>query len=183
MLMTAVKSAIVVVLAAILATQVLVRLFPRGGAAPAPELRTVAAAPPKPAHPLPPPARAAGRGDYAIAADRLGQYAADVEINGGRIRMLVDTGASAVALAYEEAAAVGFYPTPTDFKYQVNTANGVARVARVRLREVRLGPLVVHDVDAFVGERGALTSSLLGMTFLGRLSHIEAGSGMLVLTQ
>lgn len=97
--------------------------------------------------------------------------------------MLVDTGASSVALSYEDAAAIGFYPLASDFKYPVNTANGVGRVARVRLREVRLGPLVVHDVDAFVGERGALSSSLLGMTFLAKLSRIEAGSGVLVLKQ
>lgn len=125
----------------------------------------------------------AARGEFAIAADRLGQYVADVEIDGGRVHMLVDTGASSVALSYEDAAALGLYPLPSDFKYPVSTANGVGRVARVKLREVRLGSLVVRDVDAFIGERGALSASLLGMTFLARLSRIEAGAGRLVLKQ
>jgi aspartyl protease family protein len=136
--------------------------------------------------PKPAPAPAAqrsGYGEYRIAADRLGQYSADVEVNGTRLRMLVDTGASAVALSYEDAAAIGVYPAPADYKYAVSTANGAARVARATLRDVRLGSLVVHDVEALVGERGALSSSLLGMTFLSKLSKIEVASGALVLRQ
>ncbi|MBI1868792.1 MAG: TIGR02281 family clan AA aspartic protease [Methylocystis sp.] len=125
----------------------------------------------------------ASYGEVRIAADSLGQYAADVEIDGSRIHMLVDTGASSVALSYEDAAAVGLYPAPSDYKYAVGTANGTAKVARVKLRQVRLGELVVRDVDAFVGERGALGKSLLGMSFLSKLSHIEAAAGALVLKQ
>lgn len=176
------KLAIGVAIAAVAAAQLLVRAAPHEQRRP--DIRTAAAVvSPRPASPSASASRGAGRGEFAISADRLGQYAADVEIDGGRVRMLVDTGASSVALSYEDAAAVGFYPMPSDFKYPVNTANGVGRVARVRLREVRLGPLVVRDVDAVVGERGALTSSLLGMTFLAKLSRIEAGSGVLVLRQ
>jgi aspartyl protease family protein len=125
----------------------------------------------------------AGLNEYRIAADGQGQYFADVEIEGKRLHMLVDTGASSVALSYEDAAAAGVLPLPADYKFAVNTANGVARVARVRLRNVRVGPLTVHDVEAFVGERGALASSLLGMTFLSKLSHIEVAAGALVLRQ
>jgi aspartyl protease family protein len=125
----------------------------------------------------------AGQTEYRIAADRLGQYFADVEIDGRRIHMLVDTGASSVALSHEDAASVGILPLPADYKYPVNTANGIAHVAHVRLRNVRLGGLLVQDVDAAVAERGALHSSLLGMTFLSKLSHIEVASGALVLRQ
>lgn len=132
---------------------------------------------------VPAAAPRSGGGEFTIRADDLGQYAADVEIDGTSIHMLVDTGASAVALSHEDAAAVGFYPAPADYKYAVGTANGTARVARVKVPRIRLGPLVVYDVDAFVGERGALGSSLLGMTFLSRLSRVEAASGTLVLEQ
>lgn len=123
-------------------------------------------------------------GEYRIQADSMGQYSADVEINGSRIRhMLVDTGATMVALSYEDAAAIGLYPLPSEYKYTVSTANGSARVAKVKLHDVRLGSLVVHDVEALVGERGALASSLLGMTFLGKLSRLEVASGALILRQ
>lgn len=123
------------------------------------------------------------RNEYRIAADAAGQYSTDAEINGSHIsRMLVDTGATTVALSYEDASAIGVFPAPADYKYAVNTANGVAHVARVKLRDVRVGNVVVYDVEALVGERGALSSSLLGMTFLSRLSRFSVESGALVLT-
>lgn len=125
----------------------------------------------------------AGRIEHRLAADRQGQFYADVEIDGKPLHMLVDTGASFVALSYEDAAAAGIFPLPADYKYPVSTANGIARVAHVKLRNVRLGPLLLQDVEAVVGERGALGSSLLGMSFLSRLSRIEAASGALVLRQ
>lgn len=122
--------------------------------------------------------------EIRISADRVGQYSADVEVNGARLpRMMVDTGATLVALSYEDAASAGLFPAPADYKYMVNTANGVAHVARVRLNDVRLGNIVVHDVDAVVGERGALSGSLLGMTFLSKLSKFSVESGTLVLKQ
>jgi aspartyl protease family protein len=133
------------------------------------------------------PARAAlpvRRDEFRIPADSGGQFSVDAEINGARIpKMLVDTGATLVALSYEDASAAGVFPAPADFKYQVNTANGVAHVARIKLIDVRIGNLVVHDVDAVVGERGALSGSLLGMTFLSKLSRFSVESGGLVLRQ
>lgn len=122
--------------------------------------------------------------EVRIGADGGGQFLTDAEINGARIpRMMVDTGATLVALSYEDAAAAGLFPAPADYKYQVNTANGVAHVARVRLNDVRIGRIVVHDVDAVVGERGALSGSLLGMTFLSKLQKFSIESGALVLKQ
>jgi aspartyl protease family protein len=126
---------------------------------------------------------AAPQSEHRIAADQQGQYFTDVDINGARLRMLVDTGATSVALSYEDAAAAGVFPFPSDYKYAVSTANGVARVARIRLNQVRVGQLVVRDVEAVVGEKGALSASLLGMTFLSRLSKIESARGTLVLRQ
>lgn len=124
------------------------------------------------------------RNEHRVVADAVGQFSTDAEINGSRIyKMLVDTGATTVALSYEDASAVGVFPAPADYKFQVQTANGVARVAQVKLNDVRVGNLVVHDVDALVGERGALSSSLLGMTFLSKLSKFEVESGALVLKQ
>lgn len=123
------------------------------------------------------------RGEATLAADRLGQYAAEVDVDGARVRMLVDTGASSVVLSFDDAAAAGFYPGPSDFKFAAQTANGVSKMARVRLRQMRLGAIALRDVDAYVADRGALGASLLGMSFLSRLSHFEAASGRMVLRQ
>jgi aspartyl protease family protein len=176
-----VQTAVIVTIVAIVAVKVLSKINPPAGA---PTTASVAArpvAPPKAAAPL--VQTSLSRGETRIAANALGQYSTDVELNGVRLHMLVDTGASSVALSYEDASAAGVLPLPNDFKYSVNTANGVAHVARVMLHQVRLGAITVYDVEAFVGERGALATSLLGMTFLSKLSRMEVADGALLLRQ
>lgn len=142
------------------------------------------------ATPAPPanlPETAALLSQTAVAEQRIpaasdGHYYADAEINGWRLKhMLIDTGATYVALSYEDAANLGIYPGPGDYKYETRTANGTAHVAAVTLREVRLGEIVVENVQAVVGERGMLDVSLLGMSFLSRLSHVEATDNALAL--
>jgi aspartyl protease family protein len=155
------------------------RLTPRPGAGAATTMQQRAAAPAAPIRAMLP----VRRDEVRIPADGGGQYSIDTEVNGSRLRMMVDTGATLVALSYEDAARAGLFPAPADYKYPVNTANGVAHVARVKLNDVRIGNIVVHDVAAVVGERGALSGSLLGMTFLSKLSKFEVESGSLVLKQ
>ena len=55
----------------------------------------------------------------------------------------------------------------------VRTANGVARVAPVTLDRVSIGDITVRNVPASVSERGVLGTTLLGMSFLGRLSRVD----------
>jgi len=63
----------------------------------------------------------------------------------------------------------------------VLTANGRTTAARVRLETVSIGPLQRDDVDALVAESKALTESLLGMSFLGRLRSYEFSGDFLSL--
>ena len=120
--------------------------------------------------------------EQRIPVARDGHYYADAEINGWQLKhMMIDTGATYVALSYEDAASLGIYPGPGDYKYETRTANGTAHDAAVTLREVRLGDIVVENVQAVVGERGMLDVSLLGMSFLSRLSRVEATDSALAL--
>ena len=80
---------------------------------------------------------------------------------------MVDTGATMVALSYEDAERAGVYVRPADFTMRVNTANGIARAAPVTLDEISLGDITVRNVRAAVSEPGRLQGSLLGMSFLG----------------
>ena len=122
--------------------------------------------------------------EQRIPAANDGHYYADAAINGWPVQhMLIDTGATYLALSYEDAASLGIYPGPGESKYETRTANGTAHVAAVTLREVRLGALVVENVPSVVAERGALDVSLLGMSFLSRLSRVETLDGALVLRQ
>jgi aspartyl protease family protein len=119
--------------------------------------------------------------EYRIPANAQGHYVTDVLVNGQALNMVVDTGATMVALRNEDAAALGVFPLPSDFTVPINTANGVAHAAPVKLREVQLGSMLIYDVDAIVAERGVMNISLLGMTFLSRLSKVEMASGSLLL--
>lgn len=126
-----------------------------------------------------PPARAAARASQVVrAAD--GHYWAQAEIDGRAVRVLVDTGASVVALTREDALRLGMKLGPEDFRSTVNTASGAAPAARVRLRSVSVAGARVDDVEALVVEKG-LTQSLLGMSYLGRLSGFEATPAALTL--
>ena len=112
-----------------------------------------------------------------------GHYEARVRINGRPIDVMVDTGASVVALTFEDAAAAGIFPSESDFKYKVNTANGVARVAAVTLDQVSIDDITIRNVNGFVSERGKLNTTLLGMSFLNKLSRAEMSRGTLTLQE
>ena len=116
-----------------------------------------------------------------IQAEPNGHFETEAEVNGRRIDFMVDTGATIVALSYEDAERAGLYLNDSDFTRAVTTANGIARVAPVRLDRVTVGDITVRDVPAAVAEPGRLKTSLLGMSFLNRLSRFDMRPGLLVL--
>lgn len=118
-----------------------------------------------------------------LEPDSAGHYRAETEINGRRATMLVDTGASIIALTQEDAGSFGVRPFPSDYKIPISTANGMLNGAEVRLNEVRVGNILARDVTAVVMPQGALRQSLLGMSFLKKLSGFEVAQGRLVLRQ
>ena len=120
-------------------------------------------------------------GEASIVKSPDGHFWADAQVNGGHpIHFLVDTGATAVALTANDARSLGIDPTNLDYRYTVTTANGQARAAAVRLTDISVDHAHVEDVQAFVIDQG-LQTSLLGMTYLGRLSKFEATPDTLVL--
>jgi aspartyl protease family protein len=110
-----------------------------------------------------------------------GHYHAEAEINGRSVPVLVDTGASLVALTAEDAEAAGIYVNDKDFTHQMQTANGMARVAPVTLERIAIGDITIRNVRGIVSEAGAMSVSLLGMTFLGQLDRVDIRSGKLIL--
>ncbi len=118
-----------------------------------------------------------------LLADRGGHYVSNIQVNGALIKVLVDTGASMVALSHEDAERANIRPWPNAPTGMASTANGQVKFTMVRLNEVRLGSLVVRDVEAGIMPKGALQGTLLGMTFLKRLSKFEMQNGRLILSQ
>lgn len=108
-----------------------------------------------------------------------GHFYVDVDVNGSTVRMLADTGASAIALSAEDAERAGIDVDQLDFSHAASTANGLAAVAEVELNEVRVGSIVRRDVRGIV-TRG-LSHSLLGMSFFNSLSKVAMESDELVL--
>ncbi len=126
--------------------------------------------------------RPAKRGSMVeLTAESNGHFNTEADINGRPIDVMVDTGATMVALSYEDAERAGIFLGDSDFTRAVSTANGVARVAPVTLERVSIGGITVRDVPAAVAEPGRLKTSLLGMSFLSRLSRFDMRSGRLTL--
>jgi aspartyl protease family protein len=116
----------------------------------------------------------------SIAKGRDGHYWAEADVNGSRVRFLVDTGASAVALTMADAKRLGFETDKLSYSYKVMTAAGQTRAASVKLGSVSVAGAKLADVEALIIEDG-LESSLLGMSYLGRLASFEATQSALIL--
>lgn len=131
----------------------------------------------------PPPRHRELAGRTVLDADSRGHFLTQARIDGRSVEVMVDTGASVVAINAETARRLGALPPSGAFKPSIRTANGIVAVAPIKLSEIRLGNVVVRKVDAVVVPGDALSINLLGMSFLGRLSGFEIANGELVLTQ
>jgi aspartyl protease family protein len=110
-----------------------------------------------------------------------GHFTANVEVNGKTISMIVDTGASTIVLRPEDAKKAGVDISNLNYRVPVLTANGRTVAARVYLDKVAIGPLDRQRVEALVTQPGAMTQSLLGMSFLSRLRSYEFTGDFLTL--
>lgn len=116
-----------------------------------------------------------------VNSDMRGHYLVHPQVDGLRVEMMVDTGASVVALTSEDAERAGLRVIASDFKRPISTANGTVLVAPIRIREMRVGDIVVRDVEAVVAPPGRLGTSLLGMSFLRSLRGFDISGGRLTL--
>jgi aspartyl protease family protein len=126
---------------------------------------------------------APGYREASIVADAGGQYRAKALIEGQDVDIMIDTGATVVALTWETAARLGVAVNPTRPRWNMNTANGMVLANPVTLKSVSLGSIYMGDVQAVVMPPGASSVNLLGASFLKRLVSVEQRGGMLVLRQ
>ena len=128
------------------------------------------------------PGHAAVRGmTVQIARGRSGGFQVATQVNGARIPMVLDTGASAVVLTQDAAKAAGLPLEILSYNVNIDTANGRTRAASVTLDRVAVGAIVERAVPALIAQPGALKTSLLGMSFLNRLQSWEVRGDKLVL--
>jgi aspartyl protease family protein len=120
----------------------------------------------------------AGSASVTLQADGRGHFMVQGQINGGTMRMLLDTGATMIALSASDAMRLGIDYRKGQLGY-VNTANGTAPVYRVKLNTVKIGDIELNQVDAVVQEAG-LPFALLGMSFLNRTEMRREGEQMIL---
>jgi aspartyl protease family protein len=100
-----------------------------------------------------------------------GHFYADVDINGATIRMLVDTGATGIALSREDARTASIATSIGMNDVVGQGADGSVRGEYVRLDRVSLGSVSATGLDAVVLNSGEM--SLLGQEFLSKFASVE----------
>ena len=111
--------------------------------------------------------------DVEVTRGMRGDFAVSVRINGAKLPMVLDTGATSVVLTHEAAKAAGLPLEFLNYSVNVDTANGRTRAAPVTLDKLAIGGLTEREVPALVAQPGALHNNLLGMSFLNRLESWE----------
>jgi aspartyl protease family protein len=124
-------------------------------------------------------------GEWDIAEVTLprsgdGHFYADVTIDGVPSRMLVDTGASVIALTGEDARAMGLTWSEDQVQAVGQGASGEVKGVPVTLDRVQLGNREVQSVPAVILPDG-LSVSLLGQSFLERIGKVEISGNTMVL--
>jgi aspartyl protease family protein len=101
-----------------------------------------------------------------------GHFYAMGTANGVRVRFLIDTGATDTVLNRSDAERIGVDAGKLTFTRSYETANGVALGAPYTLAVLIIGPVRVPNMPVSVNQ-AEMGSSLLGMSFLRRLSSFE----------
>lgn len=111
---------------------------------------------------------------YVLKANEQGHFAGRFRINGKPVDSLIDTGATFVTMSETTARNLGYGGNELRFRYEVVTANGKVKAARVNLKSIDIGTVSVRNVDAMVIRGKDLAYPLIGMSFLKKLSGYRA---------
>lgn len=120
-------------------------------------------------------------GETRIPLGPDGHYWVSARLNGTRLRLMVDTGATVTAISQDVAEAAGVEPDLLQEDARVETANGTVTAAPARIASLRFGSIAARDLNAIVMP-GANGPNVLGMNFLTRLKGWRVDDGVLILT-
>lgn len=119
-------------------------------------------------------------GEVVLPRAGDGHFYAEVTVDGVSSRMLVDTGASVLALTGEDAEAMGITWQPDEVRPVARGASGAVFGVPVTLGHVQLGDFEARGVEAIVVPEG-LGISLLGQSFLSQIDHVRIEGEQMIL--
>lgn len=105
-----------------------------------------------------------------------GMYVTTGLINGLPVSLLIDTGASSIAMSTAHAKRLGINYRYTGKRSAARTASGVVRTWLVKLKSVKVGDIELHNVEGAVVEGQGPSTILLGMSFLKHVKMQREGN-------
>jgi aspartyl protease family protein len=120
-----------------------------------------------------------GSGTVTLERSFDGHFYADARVNGATVHFLVDTGATGIALAADDARRAGLAFDSSQAEVIGTGASGQVLGKFVRLNRVELGLKSVNDAPAVILAGG--DRSLLGQSFLAEFGSVEIHNDTMVL--
>lgn len=118
--------------------------------------------------------------ELVINQDDEGGYIVVGQVNGQRVRFLVDTGSSDTVLAPADAERIGVDLKSLRFDRTAETANGLGYGAPFTADSLTVGPIRLSNLPMVINQ-APMSASLLGMSFLSRLDSFEFRGRTLIL--
>ncbi len=115
--------------------------------------------------------------EVVLKRNRYGHYVTSGKINGVKVRFLLDTGATDVAIPAKLADRLSL---PRGAERQYRTANGMVLAYSTVLDSVSIGPIVVKNVRASINPGLDIDEVLLGMSVLKRIEFTQRGDTLIL---
>ena len=119
----------------------------------------------------------ANNSPVSLYADQAGHFFGNLSINGASLKYVVDTGATTVALNSGDAKFAKIDYEKGE-RILMSTANGDVNAYLVKLNTLKIGTIILNNVEATVNEGGSPSVVLLGMTALNHLDMKRENSIM-----
>jgi aspartyl protease family protein len=113
-----------------------------------------------------------------LSAGSGGHFMTDGQLNGKTVQMVVDTGATMVTVSEAEARRMGLNYQGGQ-RLMMGTANGNVPGWKFKLATVKVGDVVLHDVDSIV-TGSPMPYVLLGNSFLSRFQMTRTNEQMVL---
>ncbi|NVE95819.1 retropepsin-like aspartic protease family protein [Altererythrobacter lutimaris] len=119
-------------------------------------------------------------GEHTLPRQSDGHFYADATVGGTSIRMMVDTGASVIALTGQDAISAGLHWYDADVRRIGTGASGAVYGVPARIKQIEIGGMTRYDVDAVIIPEG-LEISLLGQSYLSQIGSVRIADDRMIM--